>query len=328
MTQGQRNNGQRILVIRLGAMGDIVHTLPAVASLKHSMAHSEVTWVVESKWRALLEDNPYVDRLILFDRATVAGLRNAWRELRGKRFDLAVDFQGLIKSALVAACARPEQLYGFDAVSARESPAAWFYSNRVHSTSAHRVDKYLDLAAAAGVTNPLKVFPIPKGRPGGQLPKGEFVLASPFAGWGSKQWPLEFYGQLGARLRREYGIPLVVNGSEEIGVPETEPHVSGIAGLIDATRRAAAVVGVDSGPLHIAAALGKPGVAIYGPTDPAATGPYGKTFTILRNPAAATTYKRGAEPDANMRAIAPDRVFEELRVILEQQKTGAVSQVD
>jgi heptosyltransferase-1 len=319
---------KRVLVVRLGAMGDIVHTLPAVASLKHSMPHSELTWIVESKWRALLEGNPYVDRLIVFERGTMAGLRNAWRELRRERFDLAVDFQGLIKSALVAACARPERLYGFDSKCVREAPAAWFYSRRVHSDAVHRVDKYLDLAVAAGVTNPLKVFPIPQGNPEGRLPEGEFVLASPIAGWGSKQWPIENYSALGARLRRECGIPLVLNGREPVHAVGTESHASGIPGLIDATRRAAAVVGVDSGPLHIAAAIGKPGVAIYGLTDPAATGPYGKSIAVLRCPAAATTYKRRSETDPSMLAITPDLVFERLRTILERQKVGAASQVD
>jgi len=154
------------------------------------------------------------------------------------------------------------------------------------------------------------------------LPRGEFVLASPLAGWGSKQWPIEHYAALAEHLRRECGIPLVVNGPQPLHVPGTESHVSGIDGLIDATRRAAAIVGVDSGPLHIAAAIGKPGVAIYGPTDPAATGPYGKTFAVLRSRDAVTTYKRGAESDASMRAITPGQVFEQLRTILERQKTG------
>ena len=316
-----------MLVVRLGAMGDVIHTLPAVASLKHSMPHSEITWVVESKWRLLLQGNPYVDRVIAFDRNTMLGLRSAWRELRRERFDFAVDFQGLIKSALVAACARPERLYGFDSKCTREGPAAWFYSSRIYSDSIHRVDKYLDLAVGAGVTNPLKVFPMPKGSPEGQLPRGEFVLASPSAGWGSKQWPIEQYAALAKRLKRECGIPLVLNGPEEILVDGAESHVSGIAGLIDATRRATAVVGVDSGPLHIAAAIGKTGVAIFGPTDPAVTGPYGKSITVLRIDDAVTTYKRAAESDASMRAITADQVFVQLRTILERQKTGVASQV-
>ncbi len=121
--------------------------------------------------------------------------------------------------------------------------------------------------------------------------------------------------------------PAGPNGPEPIHVPGTEFHVSGIPGLIDATRRAVAVVGVDSGPLHIAAAIGKPGVAIYGPTDPAATGPYGNAMKVLRSTNAATTYKRSADPDPSMLAITPDQVFEELKTILERMKTSVVSQV-
>lgn len=100
-------------------------------------------------------------------------------------------------------------------------------------------------------------------------------------------------------------------------------HLSSIEGLIDATRRATAVVGVDSGPLHVAAALGKPGVAIYGPTDPAQTGPYGGSFTVLRDPGARTSYKRRDEIDASMRAITPDAVFEALQPRLVRRQHAA-----
>ncbi len=105
------------------------------------------------------------------------------------------------------------------------------------------------------------------------MPEGDFVLASPLAGWGAKQWPLENYARLADKLRRDCGLPLVLNAPHPIEMAGAMSHVSGIPGLIDATRRATAVVGVDSGPMHLAAALGKPGVAIFGPTDPARNGP-------------------------------------------------------
>jgi heptosyltransferase-1 len=161
------------------------------------------------------------------------------------------------------------------------------------------------------------VFPLPPGRPEGVLPGGEFVLASPLAGWRSKQWPMEHYRELAARLRH-LNIPLVLNGPPSAGaelaqVPGAIAHWSGIAGLIHATRRAAAVIGVDSGPLHLAAALNKPGVAIYGPTDPALNGPFGDSLQLLRAPDAVTSYKRGATPDASMWRVQPELVFEALR---------------
>jgi len=313
-------SGNRILVVRLGAMGDIIHTLPAVASLKHGFPGSHLTWAVAPRWACLLEGNPFVDRLLLIDRTTRAGLARAWRELRAQPFDFAVDFQGLVKSALVACLARTSRIYGLDASQAREPLAALFYSDKVRPRPGHRVDRNLELAARAGASTVLHSFPLPPGTREGSLPDGAFVLASPLSGWPAKQWPLEHYQGLAARLRQA-GIPLVLNVPPDArdalaAVPDALPHLSAIAGLIDATRRAAAVVGVDSGPLHLAAALGKPGVAIYGPTDPAQTGPWGGSFTVLRSPGAVTSYKRRREIDPSMGEIAPDAVFEALRAQL------------
>jgi len=312
-------SGPRILVIRLGAFGDVIHALPAVASLKHSIPHSKITWIIEPRWRVLLQDNPYVDSVILFDRGTLGGLRTAWRQLRNPGFDFVVDFQGLIKSGLVASVARAERIFGFDSEAAREWMASWFYSNRVPRRGYHAVERNLDLAAAAGASSLLHTFPLPAGEPEDQLPAGPFVLASPLAGWGAKQWPLEYYSELAAHLRKESQLTLVLNGAQPIRVAGAHTHVSGLLGLIDATRRATAVIGVDSGPLHLAAALGKPGVAIYGPTDPARHGPFGGTIKVLRSPAATTSYKRTSEPDSSMRDITPQQAAVALERVLEPQ---------
>jgi len=305
----------RILAIRLGAMGDVIQCLPAVASLKHGIARSHVTWVIEERWAPLLEQNPYVDRVVLLDRTSFTGLRRSWQDLRAERYDIAVDFQGLIKSALVAAASRSERLFGYSRSIVREKIAAWFYSVAVGSPAAHRVDRYLDLAAAAGASRLLRCFPIPAGKPEGSLPAGPFVLASPGAGWAAKQWPLEYYSELGRRLAVECGCALVLNGRARAEVPHTHAHVSGLPGLIDATRRAAAIVGLDSGPMHLAAALGKSGVAIFGPTDPAHNGPCGGKIAVLRSPGAVTTYKRNAL-GTTMREVRPDAVFRALQPAL------------
>jgi lipopolysaccharide heptosyltransferase I len=317
-TGGKSSSGSHILVVRLGAMGDIIHALPAVASLKHSFPASRLTWILEPRWAPLVVGNPFVARVLWLDRTSAAGLWRTRRALRAEPFDFAVDFQGLIKSALVASAARPERIFGFDRTQVREPLAALFYSDRVLSPSIHRVDQCLDLAAGAGASNLLRSFPLPTGRPEGALPAQGFVLASPLSGWRAKQWPLEYYERLARRLRAETGLPLVLNGPPSArqvlaDVPETVAHFSSIEGLIDATRRATAVVGVDSGPLHLAAALGKPGVALFGPTDPARNGPYGGSLTVLRSPHAVTSYKRRDAIDSSMREISPDAVFEALR---------------
>ncbi len=313
--------GFRILVVRLGAMGDVIHALPAVASLKHSFPHSRVTWVIRPRWMPLLEGNPFVDEVIPVDR-TVRGVGAAWRTLRSQRFDLAVDFQGLVQSALVAAAARPDKIVGFHRSQAWEGAASVFYSTGVVTSAAHIVDRNLELVTAAGASSLLRTFPLPEGTPEGRLPDGKFVLASPLAGWGSKQWPLELYQEVARRLE----LPLVLNGPPDAaevlsGVDGAHVHLSGIAGLIHATRRAHAVIGVDSGPMHLAAALAKPGVAIFGPTDPARNGPYGGSLRVLRSDRAVTTYKR-RETDDNMRAVTPAAVVEALLAAIESRPTG------
>jgi heptosyltransferase-1 len=307
-----------VLVVRLGSMGDVIHALPAVATLKHSFPGRHVSWVVDPKWACLLDGNPFVDQVVLLDRRTLSGVKHAWRELRARRYAFAVDFQGLCKSALAASCARPDRIYGFHQSQAREPVAALFYSKRVRTRAAHIVDRNLELAVAAGASSILYSFPLPAGCAEGELPAGDFVLASPFAGWAGKQWPLEYYTLLARRLQQELGLPLLLNGpprdAEALArVAGAVAHVSSIPGLIHATRRATAVVGIDSGPLHLAAALDKPGVAVFGPTDPARNGPHGKSFTVLRAPGAATTYKRKQEIDPSMRAISPDAVLTALK---------------
>jgi heptosyltransferase I len=300
-----------ILIVRLGAMGDMIHALPGAASLKHSFPGARVSWVVEPQWVPLLEGNGFVDRIVIFRRDDPRSWRRTKDELRAEHYDLAVDFQGLTKSALIAHLARPERIAGFGPRVVRERPAGLFYSTRVRSGAMHVVDQALDLAAGAGASNLVRVFPLPAGRPEGQLPEGPFALASPLAGWASKQWPLEYYERLAVLLRDSLGLPLVMNGAPG-AVPKvagTLAQESGIPGLIDATRRAALVIGVDSGPLHLAAALNKAGVAIFGPTDPVRNGPYGGDFQVFRTPGARTTHRRGTVIDPSMRAVTPEQVF-------------------
>ena len=317
-TGGSPRSGSHILVVRLGAMGDIIHTLPAVASLKHSFPGSRLTWVVEPRWAPLLKGNPFVDHVVLFDRRSGAGLWRTWQALRRERFDFAVDFQGLVKSSLVACGAGADRIFGHHQSSAREPLAALFYSDKIQTRALHAVERALDLAAGAGASTIVQSFPIPQGKAEGSLPTGAFVLASPLSGWGAKQWPLPYYSQLSAHLLRETGMPLVLNGPpaerEKLSdVPDTLTHLSSIDGLIAATRLATAVVGLDSGPLHLAAALGKPGVALFGPTDPARNGPRGGSVTVLRSPRAVTSYKRLSEIDPSMRELSPEAVLEALR---------------
>jgi heptosyltransferase I len=305
-----------LLVIRLGAMGDIIHALPAVASLKMSFPERHITWVVARKWMALLEGNPDVHRVLPFDRTSLASVASVWRELRALRPEMAIDFQGLIQSALVGRAGRPDEFIGLDKSIVREKLATLFYTHRVKAEGPHRVERNLLLAEEIGAKHLTDKAWIPAGAAEGELPKGGFVLANPFAGWASKQWPIERYAEL-ARAVEQTGVPLVVNvppnrAAEVQRIGGFKVHVSGLPGLINATRRAMAVVGVDSGPLHLAAALGKPGVAIFGPTDPAQTGPFKSQMLVLRAENVDTTYKRDAQIHPSMQQISADRVADAL----------------
>jgi heptosyltransferase-1 len=308
-------------------MGDIIHALPAVASLRDSFPGHRIHWVLAPKWRALLEGNPDVDELVPFDRSTLGGVLRSWRRLRAIQPEVAVDLQGLLQSALIGRASRPHEFFGWAANVAREPIASRLYKKRVLPKAAHVVDKNLELVAATGAATIAKRFFVPEGKPEGELPEGPFVLTHPFAGWVSKQWPLENYGRLAALLKRE-GLMLVANvppsrASDLNGLPEVRVHTSSLAGLVDATRRATAVLGLDSGPLHLAAALSKPGVALFGPTDPSRNGPYGHSIRVLRSNAAATSYKRRDEIDPSMRALTVEQAHNALIGALQRAESRA-----
>jgi heptosyltransferase I len=305
-----------ILVIRLSAMGDIIHALPAVASLKKSFPQRRLAWLVAPKWMPLLQGNPYVDELIPFRRRGVRELKASWIGLRALKPGLAIDFQGLVQSALAGRAAQPKMFYGFDSSVAREPFASVFYTHRVAVRGPHRVERNLQLAEAAGACELTEDAWLPSGRDEGHLPLTPFVLTSPFAGWTSKQWPLENYERLAECLNTE-GLELIANVPEHrahelSGFRHVRVHTSSVAGLIAATRRSTAVIGLDSGPLHLAAALRKPGVALFGPTDPARTGPYGGSMIVLRAEDTETTYARHREIHSSMEAIAVEQVAEAL----------------
>ncbi len=315
-------------------MGDVIHTLPAVADLRSAFPAARIAWIVDSRWKPLLDGNPDVDEVIPFPFARwhraglgISGPGKAWAfasRLRSKAFDLTIDFQGLVKSAVVARCSGARQVVGFDAPYLRESLAGLLYDRRCRTSRRHIVDHNRALVAQVSGSGPhgSAHFPLPRGELCAGLPE-RYVLASPQAGWGAKQWPAENFSELAETIWNTYGIPLVADcapGQEHHveRIRRAAPpgavlvHTSTIPQLIGATRAAQAVVGVDSGPLHLAAALGKPGVAIFGPTDPGRNGPYGSTITVLRDRHAATSYRRGDVPSDSMRNCTSEMVLEHL----------------
>ncbi|MCU0228894.1 MAG: glycosyltransferase family 9 protein [Bryobacterales bacterium] len=310
---------QRLLLLRLGAMGDILHALPAVETLARSFPKLRIQWLVKPQWMPLLEGHPLLEGLVPYRRDSWASLRDVVAALRAQRYDIALDLQGLLQSAVLSRLSRAPIRMGYSRQWAREPLAAAFYTHHARPTATHVVQQHLEVVRALGANAQPQPCWIPGGRPDGDLPASPFVLAAPLAGWTSKQWPLEHYGEL-ARLLQPHGLTLVLNIAERDRprlhrLDGVHIHCSSIAGLIDASRRATAVVGLDSGPLHLAATLGKPGVALFGPTNPERNGPHslaGNAIRVLRPDGIVTSYKRGSAILEEMRQLRPQLVLEAL----------------
>lgn len=338
----------RFLVVRLSSLGDVVHALPTVATLRAAFPEARLDWLVEARWQELLEGNPDISNLIAVDTfawrrgllrpstwRSVAALR---RRLREAGYDAALDLQGLYKSALLARLSGARQRFGFEKAVLKESGAARFYTHPVRPPeNTHVVQINLALAAAAGAREPCLRFPLPA-RPEDEAYVNEqlraqqvrdFFLLSPGGGWGGKRWPVERYAQLHNALARQRGWRSVVNAG-----PGEEPLVSELVSqarvtlpvhfpltlrqLVALARRARVVISGDTGPLHLAAALGTPVVGLYGPTDPVRNGPYGPRTVVLHHRELATiTYKREAQPSPALLAITVEEVLEAVGRCLE-----------
>lgn len=322
---------ERFLVVRLGSLGDIVHTLPAVHALRETFPSAQIDWLVESKWRALLAGNSDVNDIIPLNRSTWRGVATCVAELRRRKYDCAIDFQGLYKSAVLARLSGAPRRIGFEREFLRERGAALFYTERVTPAAPHVVDHNLAIAQRLGAAKGKTYFPLSISEEAAravqiqldaQKVKKYFVL-SPGGGWMSKCWPAEQYGHLHRRLM---SLPAfagwrgVVNfgpGERKLaeavrlvaGEPEPLLLATDLPQLMALLQRAEFFVGGDSGPLHLAVALGTPVVGLYGPTDPARNGPYSPADIVVRNARPEeTTYKRHDSPAPSMRSITVDQV--------------------
>jgi len=281
-----------LLVIKPSSLGDVVHTLPAVAALRAKFPGARITWMINPEWAPLLEGNPHIDDTLIFPRAQFRGagilLRFArWRaQLPGKIApDLILDFTGLLRSALVGSAFRGVPCYGLS--DAREG-ARFFQTHTVSvDRGMHAVERYLALAAAVGATaqNPVR-FALPEGTaPAAALPSLPFVLLHPFSRGRGKSLSPE--GVLA--FCRTIGHPVVLVGRSDTSFPVIPANVTNLLNrtslpeLIWILRRAAFVVSVDSGPMHLAAAVTDQLIGIHTWSDPCRVGPYRPGAHVWRN---------------------------------------------
>ena len=276
-------NPRRILILKPSSLGDIVHTLPSLAALRTKFPRAHLAWMVNPEWAALLESNPHLDETLLFPRSDFRGpsgwLRfRRWRQDLKKQTppDLILDFQGLLRTALVARAFRGVPIYGLS--DAREGAHLSQTRTVPVDPKAHAVERYLALAAAAGATlaGP-PVFHLPAGdRPSDPLPVGPFVVLHPFSrGRGKSLTP-----EAVAASCRAMDRPVVLVGRSDAALPELPPGTINLLNKTSFTellwflRHAAFVVSVDSGPMHLAAAVTDHLLAIHTWSDPCQVGPY------------------------------------------------------
>jgi ADP-heptose:LPS heptosyltransferase len=285
------NAPDSILIIKPSSLGDIIHTLPALRCLKISFPQSRISWIANSEWTPLLQGNPHLDAVLPFPRSRFRGIGGWFRFLRWAAAlgplgpALALDFQGLLRSAWIARCARPNRMYGLS--DAREG-ARFFYQRiaKVRSDQ-HSVERYLELARLAGAEISGTVqFDLPRGRPieNLELPR-QYVLLHPFArGEGKSLSPEEIY----ALIRALAPVAVVVAGRSSVDFPLDRNAISlvnqtDLLQLIWLIRQASFVVSVDSGPMHIAAALTANLLSIHTWSDPRSVGPYRLTAWVWQN---------------------------------------------
>lgn len=282
----------KALIVRLGAIGDIVHTVPVAAALRRARPDWAIDWLVDRRHERVLALFAVTDRAIAVDpagpwAATVAVVRG----LRATKYDVVLDAQGLLKSAVLARLAGGARTIGFERQWLREPVAAWFYTEAVDASgTVHVAERNLRLLGALGVDDtrvetPLRVPESPVADDVAAAEGARYGVVNPGAGWPNKQWPPERWGQLVAALQRRHGFPWIVvwGPGEEPLARAVEEASAGAAMMAPATSiedlaallaRATVVLAGDTGPLHLAAAAGTPIVGVYGPTDAARNGPW------------------------------------------------------
>ena len=345
--EGSEQDSLRVLVVRLSAMGDVIHGLPAITALRAARPNWQIGWLIEQRWMELLcahamermqprsAMKPLVDWLHVSDfkdwrkelssRETWSDMRSCLREVRAMKYDIAIDLQGAIRSSMAARLSGAKTRIGL--AQPREAPARRLYTHPVATDAAHVVEHALALASTAAgyrLTYHEPVFPQDDATEAWAdrfcscIGFAPLAIVNPGAGWGSKCWPTKSYGAVATALA-DRGMAVMINyGPNEDRLAESvrqasnqlaRPVQCSVSQLIALTRRASLFLGGDTGPMHLAAALGVPVVALFGPTRPDRSGPYATRSVVLRSPASVDNSSHVDNPDAGLQSISPEQVI-------------------
>ena len=298
------------LIVRLGSLGDIVHTIPAVAALRARHPTARLDWVTHPTYIELLNLVVGLDRSIPLDTRTPGSLWRGLRALRRAQYDVVIDFQGLVKSAVIAQLSGATRRIGFSHRDLREPLARFFYTEMLETKEiSHVIQKNLALLGALNITETLVQFPlnvsqVPIVSQVQQKTPDGFVVINPGAAWPNKRWEPEHFGALASSIRSTYGWPSVVlwgpgeqalaaavvassDGAASISPTTTIPELLALAQVCKL------FISGDTGPLHLAASVGAPIVALFGPTRPERNGPFaGSDVVVSRVDQCSCVYER------------------------------------
>jgi len=345
---------RRILLIKPSSLGDVVHALPAAAALKRRFPGASLTWLVKTQWAGVLEGSSALDNILAVD-LSLGGWPGAIRAVRAGGFDLVVDLQGLFRSAVLGWFSSARVRVGF--ANGREG-SPWFYTQRVAVDDAamHAVNRYLRIPQAlGGISESREALEFPLALDGaadervgkmllsaGIMPRSPLVVINAGARWVTKRWPTAAFAEVSDQLQKEGARVAVIGSAGEYHPAGTmmghmkTPAVdlvgkTTIKELIALLRRARLLITNDSGPMHLAAALGTPVVALFGPTDPSRTGPYGPGHRVLRSgvPCSPCLSRRCRNPNflECLTSIDPAEVFQQALQILRESRAASFEAV-
>ena len=343
-----------ILIVKLSAIGDVVHTLPSLAALRRHFPNAHITWVIEEAAADLIKNHHYLDRVIVSHRkqwitnfkdikkigSALKEIRQFIAVLRERRYDMVIDFHGLFKSAMIVGISNAKRKIGYNSL---QELSGLFLNEKIYEDmEKHAVDRYLDLSRYLGADVESPEFLIPLGEENRRrvdtllkahkVDEGKpFVAVNPVAFWKTKLWEEKKFAELCDKIAGELKTNVVFTGGKNDDVVERiqymmnfySANLTGKTSLRDLAylyELASVVVTTDSGPMHIAAAVGTPTVALFGPTDPLRTGPYGEGHRVIRKGLyCSPCLKKECDTLRCMKEITVDDVFEAVRELLESE---------
>ena len=338
----KKENFRKILIVKPSSLGDVVHSLPFLNAMKTCFPKAQIHWVIAKGLEGLLEGHPMIDELIIIKKdlwknisrtgRTLKEIRDLFRQLRHEKYDIVVDLQGLLRSGLITLATHAPLRIGFS--EAREG-SRFFYTKKVKAgRDIHAVDRYMKVSEELGCDVCDRVFPFPFSSSAGSETRtlvgpDPYAVLVPGARWKTKIWPAESFGKVASMLPLK---SVVIGATSDKAIADSVVLHSGekarsLAGqtslrqLIEIMRTAEVVITNDSGPMHIAVALNIPVIAIFGPTSPVRTGPFGKGHVILQSQTECVPcFKRSCREIRCMNEITPEAVYQAVLEVLWRKK--------